>query len=170
MDKKHHCIDFLSRVIKTGNMNGLEVVEHDVLNSIPHRPPFLFVDKILHLDDDAIEAERTLRADEGFFKGHYPQFPIMPGVLMCESIFQVAGIFLSKKVLQASDVQGKVPVLTRIQEAKFKRMAFPGDKLTLGAQFDQKVKDFYFFKGWAKKEDSLLLSINFIIGMVEGHH
>lgn len=140
--------------------------EEIVLNSIPHRPPFLFVDRVVELSDDKIIAERKLQNDEFFFKGHYPQIPLMPGVLMCEAIFQTAGVFMSQKLLKGSDISGKVPVLTRVESAKFKRMAFPGDVLTLEATFSQKIKDFYFFKGCAKKEGQTLVSIEFVLGMV----
>ena len=114
-------------------------VQDVVLNSIPHRSPFLFVDKVISLSDETIVAERILKKDEFFFEGHYPQLPLMPGVLMCEAIFQAAGVFMSQKLLNSSDVDGKVPVLTRIESAKFKRMAFPGDTLQLEATFTQKV-------------------------------
>ena len=142
-------------------------VQDVVLNSIPHRFPFLFVDKVISLSDEVIVAERTLKKEEFFFEGHYPQLPLMPGVLMCEAIFQTAGIFMSQKLLKNTDIDGKVPVLTRIESAKFKRMAFPGDTLQLEATFSQKVKDFYFFKGCAKKEGQTLVTIEFILGMVK---
>ncbi|MFQ6723611.1 MAG: 3-hydroxyacyl-ACP dehydratase FabZ [Opitutales bacterium] len=141
-------------------------VDANVLNAIPHREPFLFVDRIVELTDEKIVTERVLKKEELFFKGHYPQMPIMPGVLMCEAIFQTAGVFMSKKLLNEAEVEGKVPVLTRIESAKFKKMAFPGDVLQLEAQFVQKLKDFYFFKGCAKKDGQLLVSIEFILGMV----
>ncbi len=142
-------------------------VQEIVLNSIPHRSPFLFVDKIINLSDEMIIAERKLKKEEFFFKGHYPQMPLMPGVLMCEAIFQTAGIFMSQKLLNHSDINGKLPVLTRIESAKFKRMAFPEDTLQLEATFTQKIKDFYFFKGCAKKDNQILVNIEFILGMVK---
>ena len=118
-------------------------VDSNVLNAIPHRKPFLFVDRIIELDDEKIIAERVLNKEEFFFAGHYQQMPIMPGVLMCEAIFQTAGVFMSKKLLNAAEVEANVPVLTRIESAKFKKMAFPADPLQLEAQFVQKLKDFY---------------------------
>lgn len=144
-----------------------ENVAEEVLSAIPHRPPFLFVDRVLSSTETSVVAERTLKVDEFFFKGHYPQIPLMPGVLICEAIFQTAGIFMSQKLLKEGDIKGRVPVLTRIELAKFKRMAFPGDALTLEATFVQKLKDFYFFKGNAKKDGDVLVTIEFILGMVE---
>lgn len=144
-----------------------ENASEEVLTSIPHRSPFLFVDRVLVLTDTSITAERVLKTDEFFFKGHYPQMPLMPGVLMCEAIFQTAGVFMRQKLLDLKDLEGKVPVLTRIESARFKNMAFPGDKLTLEANFTQKIKDFYFFKGAARKEGQLLVSVEFVLGMVK---
>ena len=142
------------------------VPEEIVLNSIPHRPPFLFVDRVIELSDGRIIAERKLQPEEFFFRGHYPQMPLMPGVLMCEAIFQTAGVFMSQKLLKGTDLSGKVPVLTRVESAKFKRMAFPDDTLLLEATFTQKIKDFYFFKGSAKKDGQTLVSIEFVLGLV----
>jgi 3-hydroxyacyl-[acyl-carrier-protein] dehydratase len=149
-------------------MKDMKTEQQEVWDAIPHRPPFLFVDKILNLHEDTIEVEKVLQRDEYFFRGHYPHMPIMPGVLMCEAIFQAAGILLSKTLLKdRENTQGKVPVLTRIQEAKFKKMAFPGDKLVLEARFLQSLKNFYFFKGCAKKDGSVLVSVAFTLGVVE---
>ncbi|MDR1255085.1 MAG: 3-hydroxyacyl-ACP dehydratase FabZ [Puniceicoccales bacterium] len=149
-------------------MKDIETEQQEVWDAIPHRPPFLFVDKILNLREDAIEVEKVLQKDEYFFQGHYPNMPIMPGVLMCEAIFQAAGVLLSKTLLKDRETaQGKVPVLTRIQEAKFKKMAFPGDKLVLEARFLQALKNFYFFKGSAKKDGNALVFVAFTLGLVE---
>jgi len=104
----------------------------DVLRAIPHRPPFLFVDEIIEIDQDRILARRTIRADEPYFKGHYPGNPLMPGVLLCESVIQAGAIMLSRRIEGGA---GKVPILTRIQNAKFKRQVRPGDVVDLEAKF-----------------------------------
>ena len=138
----------------------------DVLSAIPHRPPFLFVDRVLEITDTSIVAERTLRAEENFFKGHYPQMPIMPGVLMCEALFQTAGILMSRYLNETDKDGGKIPVLTRIESAKFRQPAFPGDCLRLEVQLTEKMKEFYFFKGNVKKGEKLLIALTFMLGMV----
>jgi 3-hydroxyacyl-[acyl-carrier-protein] dehydratase len=162
-------IDFRWRRFKKRTMSDGAVVSPEVLNAIPHRPPFLFVDKVLVLQEDYVEAERILRADEFFFRGHYPQMAIMPGVLLGEAIFQTAGILLSHVLMtKGADVSNKVPVLTRIQEAKFKRMVFPGDALHLEAKLLQILKDFYFFKGMARREGQVCMTIQFVLGLIAG--
>ena len=143
-----------------------QVATEDVLSAIPHRPPFLFVDRVLEVTDKSIVAERTLRKEEEFFKGHYPQMPIMPGVLLCEALFQTAGILMSRYLNETDKDGGKIPVLTRIESAKFKQPAFPGDCLRLEVQLTEKMKEFYFFKGNAKKGEKLLVTLTFMLGMV----
>ena len=137
----------------------------EILNAIPHPPPFLFVDVVLQMTDTDIVAERTLREDEAFFKGHYPQMPIMPGVLMCEALFQAAGVLMSRHLSKADKSGAKVPVLTRIESAKFKQSAFPGDCLRLEVQLTEKIREFYFFRGSVKKGEKLLVAVTFVLGM-----
>ncbi|MBR1843462.1 MAG: 3-hydroxyacyl-ACP dehydratase FabZ [Opitutales bacterium] len=144
----------------------LNEATEEVLSAIPHRPPFLFVDRVLAITDTSIVAERTLRTEEEFFKGHYPQMPIMPGVLMCEALFQTAGILMSRYLNETDKDGGKIPVLTRIESAKFKQPAFPGDCLRLEVQLTEKMKEFYFFKGNVKKDEKLLITLTFMLGMV----
>lgn len=139
-----------------------------VLSAIPHRPPFLFVDKVISLEDNRILAERKILADEFYFEGHYPTAPIMPGVLLCEAVFQTAGIFMSKKLEQDGiSVANKVPILAKITEAKFKKMAIPGDVVTLEATFLEKMRDFYFFEGKVIKDNQVITSLAFTLGLAD---
>jgi len=70
---------------------------NEVTALIPHRPPFLFVDRILSADTDSLVTERTWRAEEDFYRGHYPEAPITPGVLLCEAVFQTGALYMAKK-------------------------------------------------------------------------
>ena len=67
----------------------------DIYRRIPHRPPFLFIDKILEIDENGAKAELEIKPNLSFLEGHYPGNPIMPGVLLCESVFQTGAIFLA---------------------------------------------------------------------------
>ncbi len=94
----------------------------EILNAIPHRPPFLFVDRIVELGATKIKTSKEIKPDEPVFAGHYPGQPIMPGALICESIFQTGAILLSK--IMGGMGEG-IPVLTRINNAKFKSIVRP---------------------------------------------
>ena len=86
--------------------------------AIPHRPPMLLVDEIVERDDNRIVCQKTFRADEFFFQGHYPGHPIVPGVILCESGMQAGAILLSQFVTEGAGV----PVATRLNDVKFKRI------------------------------------------------
>ena len=73
----------------------------EIIDLIPHRPPFLFVDRIVSQSADGLVAARTWRAEEDFYQGHYPGAPITPGVLLCEAVFQSAACYLALKARSA---------------------------------------------------------------------
>ncbi len=97
---------------------------------LPHREPFLFVDAVTELADGRIEAYRDIRPDEFYFAGHFPGYPVFPGVLMVEAIAQ-AGILMV--LAQLGDRQGKNTLFAAIESVKFKRLVRPGERLLLSA-------------------------------------
>jgi 3-hydroxyacyl-[acyl-carrier-protein] dehydratase len=139
-----------------------------VLDAIPHRPPFLFLDSIVESRPDGIVCERTLRPDEFFYAGHYPDNPITPGVLLCEAVFQAGAVFLSQKIkAEGGDISRRTPVLCRIEEAKFKNMVFPGDTVSVEVSFREKLQEFYFLSGKVLRAGRVALSIRFALSLVE---
>ena len=136
----------------------------DVLNAIPHRPPFLFVDEVIELTDNKIKATREMKSDEWFFQGHFPGNPIMPGVLICESIFQAAGILLAKIL---GGIGGGTPVLTRISNARFKNIVRPGDLLELQAEVVETVSNASFMKGSASVAGKMAITVEFAVSVVK---
>jgi len=140
-----------------------------VERAIPHRPPFLFVDEVLEITPDKAVARRTIRADEPHFAGHYPGNPIMPGVLLCESVFQTAAIYMSHRLERegAGDLNSRTPVLARILGAKFKQMVKPGDVITLEATYKQTVSSFYFMTGKALRDGKVVMTVDYALAMVE---
>jgi 3-hydroxyacyl-[acyl-carrier-protein] dehydratase len=140
-----------------------------VLKSIPHRPPFLFVDSVEALDADHIVTKREVRSEEYFFEGHYPGNPIMPGVLLCEAVFQSAAIYIVDQLKGGeTTLENKTPVLARIIEAKFKHMVRPGDVVTIEVRPKEILKNFHFMRGNIRNEaGKLVLAIEFALTLVE---
>lgn len=137
----------------------------DILETIPHRPPFLFVDDIVALRDDGATCTRTFRGDEFFYAGHYPANPLTPGVLLCEAVFQTGAVFLVRKIATAA-AKGGVPVLCRIEEAKFKSMVFPGDTVTIDVTLREKMQDFFFMSGKVSRAGRIVLTLRFALALV----
>lgn len=132
--------------------------------AIPHREPFLFVDRILDRTDKEIHAEWTVRADAPFFEGHYPGHPIVPGVLLCESVFQAGAILCSH---DASDrvPEGSVPVLTKIGDARFKHVVRPGERLSIHVTLDERIGAARFMTGRVQSEGRTVLRVAFVVAL-----
>lgn len=101
----------------------------DILKILPHRYPFMLVDRIIeHVpEEDKIVGLKNLTFNETFFQGHFPDNPVMPGVLQLEAMAQVAGVMLNSK----SGNEGKIAYFMSINNAKFRRMVKPGDQLRI---------------------------------------
>ena len=95
---------------------------------LPHRYPFLLVDSIVELEELRIVGIKNVTANEPFFPGHFPDFPVMPGVLIVEAMAQVAGVLVLKSI---PDRKNKIVLLASIESAKFRRPVRPGDQLRI---------------------------------------
>lgn len=118
--------DFRQGVPKgTGQAAALEAAE--LARFIPHRHPFLLVDRVLELEPGRrVTAVKNVTQDEPFFPGHFPGYPVMPGVLMVEALAQAAALCLS-----AGGVHGRLGLFAGIDGVRFRRQVFPGDQLIL---------------------------------------
>lgn len=108
----------------------------DIRKIIPHRYPFLLVDKVIEIDPGKRAVGiKNVTANEPFFQGHFPEYPIMPGVLIVEALAQTAGIAANAEAAQAGgSAEAKLGVFASIDEMKFKRQVMPGDTLRLEAE------------------------------------
>lgn len=107
----------------------MSVIEaNEILNILPHRYPFMLVDRIIECDDEKrIVGIKNLTFNEQFFQGHFPGQPVMPGVLQMEAMAQVAGILLNKLF----GGEGKISYFAAIDNARFRRPVVPGDQLRM---------------------------------------
>jgi 3-hydroxyacyl-[acyl-carrier-protein] dehydratase len=136
-----------------------------ITDLIPHRPPFLFVDKIVSETAEGLVAERTWRAEEDFYKGHYPDAPITPGVLLCESVFQTGALFMAKQALAAGAKPGEgVPLLAKISDVRFRNPVYPGDTVQIEVKKKEAMGGFTMMDGNIKKTDGTrVLNVSFAV-------
>lgn len=115
---------------------------------IPHREPFLLVDEIVEQSEDHIICLKQFTGDEFWYQGHYPEYPVTPGVLLCEASLQAGAILLSEATKQAQqgEVPGGVPVATRLNNVQFRAMVHPGDQIKLEVQLTERLANAYFMK------------------------
>ena len=137
----------------------------EITDLIPHRPPFLFVDEIVTRSADGLTAKRTWRAEEDFYKGHYPGAPITPGVLLCESVFQAAACFMALKARAAGGKPGEgVPLIAKISDVRFRSPVYPGDTVLLEVKQKDALGGFTMLSGNIKKADGTrVMNVDFSV-------
>ncbi len=113
-------------------MAELDIVE--IRKILPHRYPMLLVDRIVELDQQRVVGIKNVTANEPFFEGHFPDFPVMPGVLIVEAMAQVAGVLVLRHL---EDRDKKLVLLASIEQAKFRRPVLPGDQLRIEMVVDR---------------------------------
>src|ERR1700686_3497959 len=101
---------------------------NEIRRILPHRYPMLLVDRIVELEAERIVGIKNVTATEPFFSGHFPDFPVMPGVLIVEAMAQTAGVLVLKSI---PDRESKLVLLVSIESAKFRKPVVPGDQLRL---------------------------------------
>ena len=156
------------------------MTNQQILDAIPHRNPFLFVDEIVRWDENEIVCKKTFSGMEFFFEGHYPHYPLTPGVILCEAAMQAGAIFLSKFFrLQASGSTSKVypearspqpearsvPVVGRMNDVKFRQMVHPGDEVLMQVTLTDRMQDVFFMKAKVTTNGKTAVTFNFACKM-----
>ncbi|MFO0818767.1 MAG: 3-hydroxyacyl-ACP dehydratase FabZ family protein [Pirellulales bacterium] len=134
-----------------------------ILAAIPHRPPMLLVDEVVTQTADHIVCRKTFRPDEYFCQGHYPGNPIIPGVILCETALQTGAILLSRQTIES----GGVPVATRLNDVKFKRIVRPGETIQIEVSLTDRLADAYFMTGKITVEGKLAARLDFACSVVK---
>ncbi|MGA1862422.1 3-hydroxyacyl-ACP dehydratase FabZ [Deferribacter thermophilus] len=128
---------------------------------LPHRYPFLLVDRVLEIDDLKIKALKNVTMNEEFFLGHFPANPVMPGVLIIEALAQAGGILAFQFYSEEEKKDAKVYFMS-IDNAKFRKPVVPGDQLILEVTVVKRKKDVWKLKGVAKVDDVIACEAEFM--------
>ncbi len=132
-----------------------------VTDLIPHRSPFLWVDRMLEYDGSSLLTEKYIPEDLDVFQGHYPDHPILPGVLLCEALFQTGALLIALQLKESNDPGHGVPVLTRVEGVRFKRPVGPGDTITMKVLFKEQLSGAWFLKGTLRVNNKVAVQANF---------
>ena len=133
----------------------------DIKKILPHREPFLFVDRILAMTDKTITGVKQVTGKEDFFRGHFPQRAVMPGVLMVEAIAQVGGVLMLSK----PEHRGKLAFLASVNNARFRRIVSPGDTLQLDVEIVKYKARIGIVKGTAKVGDEVACEVEIMFSL-----
>ena len=133
-----------------------------IKSAIPHREPFLLVDEIVEQTDNRIVCRKRFAGDEFWYRGHYPEFPLTPGVLLCEAAMQAGAVLLAKHI---NAEQGGVPVATRMNNVKFKTMVRPGDTIELDVDLVERMADAFFLNAKVTVDGKTAVTFDFACKM-----
>lgn len=135
-----------------------------ILDIMPHRYPFLLVDRVLELDDSRVRAIKNVTFNEPFFQGHFPGVPVMPGVLVVEAMAQAGGYMLLQQVEQRDD---KLIFFAGIDKCRFRKPVMPGDQLVFDVEVVSLRKTYAKLKGTATVDDSVVCQAELSCAMTE---
>ena len=129
-----------------------------VKNYLPHRDPMLFIDRVTSLNENAITIESDVDPDAAYFKGHFPGMPIMPGVLIVETVAQAGALLVSLTKGLSDD---KFIAFSNVDAVKFRRPVEPGEMLTVDVEIEKIRLPFYKFTGTAKVDGKVAATLKF---------
>lgn len=133
------------------------MTKDEIQAAIPHRDPFLLLDEVTERSDERLVARKTFSGEEFWYQGHYPDYPLTPGVLLCEACLQAGAVLLSKITEAAQGGQGNaggVPVATRLGNVQFRDMVRPGDTIRIEVDLTERLANAYYMKGKVTNEST----------------
>lgn len=130
----------------------------EITSAIPHREPFLLIDEVVERSEQRIVCRKTWRLEEWFYAGHYPGFPVTPGVLLCEAAMQAGAVLVAPQLPKGD---GRLPVVARMQDVRFKRMVKPGDTVTLEVEITDRLQDAFYLRARVTCEEQLAVRFDF---------
>jgi 3-hydroxyacyl-[acyl-carrier-protein] dehydratase len=125
------------------------------------------VDEVLEQSAQSIRTQKTFTGDEDFFRGHYPHYPILPGVIACEAVFQTGALLVARLYPDHTpETQGSIPVLARIQKAKFKERIVPPASLEMKVELVEKLLQTFMMKGTVFHQGKIAVQVEFMVTLV----
>ncbi len=131
----------------------------EIEQCIPHRDPFLWLDEVTEISSSRIVARKHLSEQLPVFQGHYPNFPVFPGVLQCESCFQAGAVLISRLVPTGTN---EVPVVTRVNNVQFRRMLRPGETIEIEVELTERVSNAFYLKGKVSVDGKVSARLEFV--------
>lgn len=148
--------------INTNDFKNNSMDSHEILKYLPHRYPFLLIDRVIGIDlEKSILAIKNVTINESFFVGHFPDRPVMPGVLILEAMAQAGGV-LAYKSTNTTPKDGVLYYFAGIDKARFRRVVTPGDQLHLHLTVLRSKRDIWVLHGEAFVGDELACSAQFM--------
>ena len=130
-----------------------------ILHMLPHRYPFLLVDRVIELDPHKrIRAIKTVTFNEPFFQGHFPGRPVMPGVLVIEAMAQAGGLLTQLSQSKDESSAGKLFYLVKVDNARFSRMVVPGDQLDIEVVLKRTIRNMALYECSARVDGQVVAS------------
>lgn len=138
------------------------MAEDEIRQILPHRYPFLLVDRVLEWGERRVRALKNVTYNEPFFVGHFPERPIMPGVLILEGMAQTVGLLVSQ------EQPGQSGYLVGVDRARFRRPVQPGDQIIYEAELERGREGFYRAQVWATVEGTLVAEALLSVAIATG--
>ena len=136
-----------------------------VKDILPHREPFLFLEEVLEMTDTTIRASSYVDPEGPHFRGHYPGNPILPGVILCETVLQCGAYLMAVKMGEDSEMKG-APLVTRMTNVKFRNMVKPGDRLEVFAEHKVSRMGAHMLAGKITRDGKPICSLEFTVMLV----
>jgi 3-hydroxyacyl-[acyl-carrier-protein] dehydratase len=130
----------------------------EIEKTIPHRKPMLLLDEIVSRDEKSIVCRKRFSPDDFFVQGHFPGYPLVPGVMLCECCLQAGAILLAPLTPGDEDT---IPIATRLDSVKFKRMVRPGETVEVHVTLDDQLSGAFFLTGKVLLEGKIAARLNF---------
>ncbi|MFC1590387.1 3-hydroxyacyl-ACP dehydratase FabZ [Candidatus Omnitrophota bacterium] len=135
-----------------------------VLEILPHRYPFVMIDKVVEMDDKKIVGIKNVTINEYYFQGHFPDYPVMPGVLIIEAMAQLGGFF---SIIKRPELHGKLALFLGVDKARFRKPVSPGDQLVIEMELLKARKSLCQMKGVARVGEDTMAEAEIMFGFTD---